>query len=243
MLTSVNVTPRNSFRFVLHAFTYLLTYLLAISHSRFAVSWSSPRADPGLVNGGQWGGVWGGGAPSPTGMGLGGAVPLSRIFFEFLSRNGAYFVHSANDRGHAPRPLDPSLHSSSWTSTFERRFSCQPLRIQCALMTSLTRDFWPQSTFDLCTGAVHVSRPEAEPGAVWRLTTTRSSQVQTVARRHSDVMASRRHDVITSSTDCRRHSDVTATCQRLWRCLDVPTWRLHEPRSTWSVYSLIITPC
>jgi len=29
-----------------------------------------------------------------------GAVPLPRNFFEFLSRNGAFFVDSANDGGH-----------------------------------------------------------------------------------------------------------------------------------------------
>ena len=60
----------------------------------------SSRADPGLVNGGGRGrgaaGAEGVGfeermSPSPMGRGLGrGLCPLPRIFFEFLSQNGAF---------------------------------------------------------------------------------------------------------------------------------------------------------
>ena len=107
-------------------------------------------------------------------------------------------------------------------------------------------------TFDLCTGAIHVSWTAAESSAVWRHTTTTSSQVQLISRRHRDVTATwrchgvtdvivtslRRDGVMTSLTDCRRHRDVTAACQRLWRRYDVSTWRLREPHSTWSVSSI-----
>lgn len=53
------------------------------------------------------------------------------------------------------------------------------------------------------------------------------------------VTSLRRDGVMTSLTDCRRHRDVTAACQRLWRRYDVSTWRLREPQSTWSVSSFI----
>jgi len=54
----------------------------------------STRADPGLA---EWVGFGEGVSPSPNGDGSGdGAVPLLRIFFEFLSQNGAFLhVHSA----------------------------------------------------------------------------------------------------------------------------------------------------
>ena len=69
---------------------------------------------------------------------------------------------------------------------------------------SVGSDLWP-------VGAVHVSRSAAEPGAVWRHTSTTSSLVLRPVT--------------------GRHRDVTAASQRLWRSNDVSTWLLRQPKS------------
>jgi len=61
--------------------------------------------------GAEEGGVWEGGVPLPNGKGSGeGQCPLSRNFFNFLPRNGAFCEHSDMIR-QLTRPVAISLNA------------------------------------------------------------------------------------------------------------------------------------